>query len=174
VTWLPFDLHPEYPAEGIPREQLRARYGDTFHDRVRGRFAEEGLAYNPPPEVVPNTMRALRVTELARERGLHGAVHDRLMDAYWAEARDIGDPGVLRDLAVEVGLDVAEVDEVLADDAYRDRVLGLTAQAVSIGITGVPGFLLDRRLLVLGAQPQEVFERAFEQLVATDEEEPVP
>jgi predicted DsbA family dithiol-disulfide isomerase len=174
VTWLPFDLHPEYPAEGIPREQLRARYGDAFHDRLRARFAEEGLAYNPPPEVVPNTMRALRVTELARERGLHGAVHDRLMKAYWAEARDIGDPGVLRDLAVEVGLDVAEVDEVLADDAYRDRVLGLTAQAVSIGITGVPGFLLDRRLLVLGAQPQEVFERAFEQLVATDEEAPVP
>ena len=59
---------------------------------------------------------------------------------------------------------------MLAGDAYRDRVLGLTAQAVSIGITGVPGFLLDRRLLVLGAQPQEVFERAFEQLVATDED----
>jgi predicted DsbA family dithiol-disulfide isomerase len=119
-------------------------------------------------------MRALRVTELARERGLHGAVHDRLMDAYWAEARNIGDPEVVRSLAVEIGLDVAEVDEVLADDAYRDRVLGLTAQAVSIGITGVPGFLLDRRLLILGAQPQEVFERAFDQLVATDEEEPVP
>ena len=174
MTWLPFDLHPEYPAEGIPREQLRARYGDAFHDRLRSRFAEEGLAYNPPPEVVPNTMRALRVTELARERDLHAALHDRVMDAYWAEARNIGDPEVLRSLAVEVGLDVAEVDRVLADDAYRDRVLGLTAQAVSIGITGVPGFLLDRRLLVLGAQSQEVFERAFDELGAPDEDQPAP
>jgi predicted DsbA family dithiol-disulfide isomerase len=164
VTWLPFDLHPEYPAEGIPREQLHARYGSAFHDRLRERFAEEGLAYNPPPEVVPNTMGALRVTELARERGLHAAVHDRLMDAYWAEARNIGDPAELRALAVEAGLDTAEVDEVLSEGEYRDRVLALTAQAVSIGITGVPGFLLDRRLLVLGAQPQEVFERAFAQL----------
>jgi len=172
VTWLPFDLHPEYPAEGIPREQLHARYGDTFHDRLRARFAEEGLAYNPPSELVPNTMRALRVTELARERGVHGAVHDRLMDAYWAEAQDIGDADVLRGLAVEAGLDGAEVDEVLAGDAYRDRVQGLTAQAVSIGVTGVPGFLLERRLLVLGAQPQEVFERAFEQLRATSAEQP--
>jgi len=167
VTWLPFDLHPEYPPEGIPREQLHARYGSSFHDRLRERFAEEALAYNPPPEVVPNTLRALRVTELARERGLHGAVHDRLMDAYWAEARNIGDPDELRALAVEAGLDAAEVDDVLAGDAYRDRVVGLTQQAVSIGITGVPGFLLDRRLLVLGAQPREVFERAFEQLSAT-------
>jgi predicted DsbA family dithiol-disulfide isomerase len=109
------------------------------------------------------------VTELARERGLHGAVHDRLMDAYWAEARNIGDPDVLRELAVETGLDGAEVDEVLAGDAYRERVHGLTAQAVSIGITGVPGFLLERRLLVLGAQPREVFEHAFEQLRSTAE-----
>jgi len=164
VTWLPFDLHPEYPPEGISREQLHARYGTSFHDRLRERFAEEGLAYNPPPDVVPNTMQALRVTELARERGLHAAVHDRLMDAYWAEARNIGDPDELRALAVEAGLDADDVDDVLAGDAYRDRVVGLTQQAVSIGITGVPGFLLDRRLLVLGAQPREVFERAFEQL----------
>jgi predicted DsbA family dithiol-disulfide isomerase len=111
-------------------------------------------------------MRALRVTELARERGLHAAVHDRLMDAYWAEGRNIGDPEELRALAVEAGLAGADVDDVLAGDAYSDRVVGLTQQAVSIGITGVPGFLLDRRLLVLGAQPREVFERAFEQLSA--------
>ena len=164
MTWLPFDLHPEYPPEGIPRDQLHARYGSTFHDRLRERFAEEGLAYNPPPEVVPNTMRALRVTELARERGLHAAVHDRLMDAYWAEGRNIGDAAELRVLSVGAGLDGAEVDEVLASDTYRDRVLSSTSQAVSIGGTGVPGFLLDRRLLVLGAQPHDVFERAIAQL----------
>ena len=120
--------------------------------------------YNAPSEVVPNTMRALRLTELARERGLHAAVHDGLMDAYWAEGRNIGDPAELSALAVEAGLDADEVDAVLGGDVYRDRVVGLTQQAVSIGITGVPGFLLDRRLLVLGAQPRGVFERAFEQL----------
>ena len=112
-------------------------------------------------------MRALQVTELARERGKHPEVHDRLMGAYWAEARDIGDPAELRSLAVEVGLDDGEVGEVLAGDRYRDRVRGLTAQAVSIGVTGVPGFLLDRRLLVLGAQPREAFEQAFAQLSET-------
>jgi predicted DsbA family dithiol-disulfide isomerase len=116
-------------------------------------------------------MRALRVTELAREHGLHATVHDRFMDAYWTEGRNIGDPEELRGLAVAAGLDAAEVDDVLAGDAYRERVLGLTAQAVSMGITGVPGFLLDRRLLVLGAQPREVFERAFGRL---SEARPVP
>jgi predicted DsbA family dithiol-disulfide isomerase len=167
VTWLPFDLHPEYPPEGISREQLHARYGGEFHDRLRASFEALDLPYNPPAEVVPNTMRALRVTELARDRGVQQQVHDRLMDAYWTEGRNIGDPDDLRALAVDAGLDAAEVDEVLAGDAYRDRVLGSTAQAQSIGITGIPAFLLDRRLLVLGAQPQEVFEQAVDRLAAS-------
>ena len=164
MTWLPFDLHPEYPPDGIPRSELNARYGDAFHDRLRESFAAAGFAYNPPPDVVPNTMRALCVTELARDRGLHGPVHDRLMQAYWDEARDIGDPAVLRALAVETGLPEADAVEAMEDDAYRVRVRDLTARAQALGITGIPAFLLDRRLLVLGAQPRQVFEQALDQL----------
>ena len=127
-------------------------------------FEAAGLVYNPHPEVVPNTMRALRVTELGRERGRHKPVHDRLMDAYWDEGRNIGDPAELRTLAIEAGLDGDEVDEVLAGDGYADRVRASTAEAQSIGITGIPAFALDGRLLILGAQPREVFEHAFAQL----------
>jgi len=164
VTWLPFDLHPEYPVVGISRAELVARYGGTFHERLRQSFNASGLAYNPPAEVVPNTMRALRLTELARAHALHPQVHDRLMRAYWEEGRDIGDPAELLTLAVEVGLDHDEAAEVIAGDAFRERVLSSTAQAHSIGVTGVPAFLLDRRLLVLGAQPRALFEHALEQL----------
>jgi len=89
-------------------------------------------------------------------------MHDRLMDAYWNEGRNIGDPEELRALAAEIGIDDPEV--AWADDAYLQRVLGSSAQAQSIGVSGVPGFLLDRRLLVLGAQPRDVFEQAFERL----------
>ena len=164
VTWLPFDLHPEYPPEGIPRAQLHARYGERVHDHVRAMFEAAGLVYAPPPEVVPNTLKALRLTELARDRRLHAPMHDRLMDAYWTQSQDLGDDGVLRALATEVGLDADEVERVLESDEYRDRVLASTAQAQRIGINGIPAFLLDERLLVLGAQPREAFEQAFAQL----------
>jgi predicted DsbA family dithiol-disulfide isomerase len=167
LLWLPFYLHPEYPDEGIPRAQLTARYGEAMHDRMRESFAASGLVYNPPSEVVPNTRLALRLGELARERNLHEPFHDRLMDAYWAEAVNIGDPDELRRLATEVGLDPDEVERVIRDpEAYFDLVQGSTAQAQSIGITGIPGFLLDRKLLVVGAQPFEVFQRGFAQLAA--------
>jgi predicted DsbA family dithiol-disulfide isomerase len=162
VTWLPFDLHPEYPPAGIPREQLIRRYGPGMTDHVRAMFERAGLTYNPNPDIVPNSRLALRLTELARDRGLHGPVHNRLMDAYWSEGKNIGDSATLQALAAEAGL--ADVDGVLEGDAYLDRVLGSTSEAQSLGISGIPAFLLDGKLLVLGAQPQEVFERAFAQL----------
>ena len=165
VTWLPFDLHPEYPPEGLPRERLLARYGgDAMIERMTQFFAERGLAYNPHPELVPNSQKALRLTELARDLGRHAELHDRLMEAYWAEAKDIGDTEVLRAEADAVGLPADEVDDVLSGDRYRDRIEASTREAYGVGANAVPAFVLDRRLLVLGAQPDEVFEQAFAQL----------
>jgi predicted DsbA family dithiol-disulfide isomerase len=165
-VWLPFDLHPEYPPEGISLADLHRRYGFGDQDPLRERFAAAGLEYNRP-EIVPNTKLALRMTELARERGLHKPFHDRLMDAYWSEATNIGEPYELRRLAAAIGLDTDDVEQVIADPAtYLAAVEGSTQQAHSVGINAVPAFVLDRRVLVLGAQPLEVFRRAFSELVA--------
>jgi len=84
------------------------------------------------------------------------------MDAYWSEAIDIGNAEELRRLAADVGLDANDVERVIADPSvYLGAVEASTRQAQSIGINAIPAFLLDRRLIVLGAQPFEVFERAF-------------
>ena len=166
VVWLPFDLHPEYPPEGISLAELHRRYGIAERDPLRDRFAAAGLEYNRP-DLVPNTRLALRLSELARERGLHEQFHDRLMHAYWSEAIDIGDPDELRRLAAEVGLAADDVERVIEDpSAYLEVVEASTHHAHSIGINGIPAFLLDQRLLVLGAQPLEVFRHAFAQLTA--------
>ncbi len=130
-------------------------------------FAAAGLPYNPPSDVVPNSRRALRLTELARDREVHAPMHDRVMDAYWSKGRNIGDPDVLRELACGIGLDDREVERVLAGDDYLERIQASTSQAQAFGITGIPAWLLDQRLLILGAQPRDVFEAAFDRLAAS-------
>ena len=162
--WLPFDLHPEYPPGGLPRERLLARYGPGMTDHVRRFFAARGLEYRPHPDVVPNSRAALRLAELAREHGLHERFHDLAMEAYWHEGRDIGDPAVLRELAAAAGLPPAETEDVVVSSRYLDVVEESTRRAVSIGANAVPAFLLDSRLLVLGAQPDEVFDGAIARL----------
>ena len=129
-----------------------------------------GLTYDPSPKL-PNTLHALQVTELARDAGLHEPVHSRLMHAYWSEGADLGDDDVLLDLVAEAGLDRDEAAAVIAEGRYADRIATSTQDANRLGINAIPAFVLDRRLLVLGAQPEELFEQAVAQLQESGAEE---
>jgi predicted DsbA family dithiol-disulfide isomerase len=143
---------------------LRARYGADFHRGVRKLVEAAGWTYDPPPDVIPNSRKALEVTELARDQGLHAEVHTRVMHAYWSERADIGDEQVLLDLTAEAGLDREEAAAALADRRYAERIDASTREANLHGINAIPAFVLDRRLLVLGAQAHKTFESAFDRL----------
>ncbi len=112
--------------------------------------------------MIPRTLDALRLAELARDLDRHQEIHDRLMDAYWEQGVNLTDHDELRRLAHDLPPD--DVERVLATDAYRDRVHASTAEAQSIGINGIPGWVIDGKLLVPGAQPEAVFRQAFAQL----------
>jgi predicted DsbA family dithiol-disulfide isomerase len=129
-----------------------------------------GLTFNPSRSL-PNTLHALEVTELARDVGLHEPVHTRLMHAYWSEGKDLGDDEMLLDLVAEVGLDRNQAAATIAEGQYADRIAASTQEANRVGIHGIPAFILGRRLVVMGAQPEEVFERAVEQLSVVDDQE---
>lgn len=122
-----------------------------------------GLTY-APAATLPNTLHALQVTELARDQGLHEQVHSRLMHAYWSEQTDLGDDEVLLNLVAEVGLDREEAAAVIRDGRYSDRIAASTEDANRHGIHAIPAFVLGGRLLVMGAQPEEVFAQAVEQV----------
>ena len=164
IEWLPFDLHPEYPPEGIAREDLMRRYPASMHEAVRGMHEDARMPYNPNPDRVPNTRRALELIEWARGRGAHEALHQRVMDAYWTEGRDITGWDVLAECVADVGLDPDEARAEVDAGAFRDPVTALTQAAQRLGISGVPAFVFDGRLLVSGAQPHEVLEKALEQV----------
>jgi len=164
IEWLPFDLHPEYPEEGIPRADLLKRYGERFTQVVKDMAADAGLTYNPHPEVVPRSRAALELAEWARSLGgeVHDRLHQRLMQAYWAEAQDISDWEVLERCLADVGLDPAAGREAVASGAHAEAVDASTTWAQRHGINAVPAFVLDGRVLVSGAQPHEAFQQAIE------------
>ena len=147
----------------MPRTDLERRYGPGVHEHTRRMVEAAELTYDPSPRL-PNTLNALVATELARERGLHDPVHARLMHGYWSEQKDLGDVETLLDLAAEAGLDREEAAGAIAERRYADRVIASTQEANRLGINAIPAFVLDRRLLVLGAQPEEAFEQAVAQL----------
>jgi len=156
VDWYPFDLHPEYPAEGVPR----TRRGGAAQQMIE----EAGLTYAPPPDHIPNSRGALQLAEFAREEGRHDQAHRALFQAYWSQGHDIGDPDVLSSVAEEVGLDADAALDAVRGERFLERILGSTRVAMESGVNGVPAWVVDGRVLVPGAQPHEVFDSVLSQL----------
>jgi predicted DsbA family dithiol-disulfide isomerase len=131
-------------------------------------FSEAGLPHAPRTKM-PNSRAALNVAELARARGTHKPLHDRLMTAFWGEDRDISDPDVLAEEGEKFGLDPDEVRDVAVSHPYQDRIQASTQAVMEMGGNGVPAFVVDDRVLIPGAQPHELFEKVMERF----EHEPV-
>jgi predicted DsbA family dithiol-disulfide isomerase len=147
------------------------RYPTAAHEAVRRLNEEAGLVYNPHPERVPNTRRALELGEWARARGAHDALHERVMDAYWTEGRDIGGWEVLGPCVADVGLDPREAEADVEAGAFRAAVDASGDLARRHGINAVPAFVVDGRVLVSGAQPHEVLEAAIAKVAEMRAEE---
>jgi predicted DsbA family dithiol-disulfide isomerase len=173
VRWRSFQLDPGAPTE--PTEgttsMLARKYGQTpqgarqMQDQVEAVAAEEGLVFRLGDTLHLNTVDAHRVIHLAHEIGgtdLQGRVKEALLDAYFAQGRNLADHAVLREVAVACGLDAARVDEVLAGSAYTDEVWADMEQAQAYGANGVPFFVVDQRYGVSGAQPAEAFTQVLE------------
>ena len=164
VHWRSFELDPSAPAvrRGDPVQRLADKFGMS---RADAQAAEEnmtrvaatvGLDFHLDTVQSGNSFDAHRLLHLAAERGVQDAVKERFMRAYFTESEPVGDHAALRRLAVEVGLDGAEVDAVLASDRYADGVRADEEQAAAYGISGVPFFVIDGRYGVSGAQSAAV------------------
>jgi predicted DsbA family dithiol-disulfide isomerase len=160
-----FQLDPTRPKGQTQnrREMLMAKYHltagqvETMDARMEQTAAADGLEYHLGDGVTGNTFDAHRLLHLAAERGRQDAALERFYRAYFSEGRSLFDDASLTALAVEAGLDAADVGRVLASDAYAAEVATDIREAQALGANGVPFFVVDNRFGVSGAQSIDVF-----------------
>ena len=184
IVWRAFELDPSAPRhrEGSLADHVARKYGMNAEqaresqERLTDLAAEEGVEFRFDRAQPGNTFDAHRLVHLASVHGVQDAMKERLLAAYLTEGAPIGDPETLVALAAEVGLDRDEAREVVFGDRYTDDVRAEERDAVALGITGVPFFVIDRKYGVSGAQASSVFADVLEnawrdsqpQLVMTD------
>ena len=153
-------------------DMLARKYGMTVAQakdaqrQMEQRAAGDGLEFRMDGLRSGNTRDAHRLLHLAKEHGKQAELVERLHRAYFSEQGSVFDAAALTELAVEVGLDRADAEKVLATDAYADAVDADERTARELGATGVPFFVIDRRFGVSGAQPADVLQRALERAYA--------
>lgn len=179
VRYLPYQLDPSIPPEGIAREEyLENKFEDperirTMHDEISAIGRDEGIAFLfSEIERAPNTLDAHRAVRWSAEEGSNaqGALMEGFYEAYFTEGRDISDLDVIASVAEDVGLDSETLRDRLDTDEDIEIVREEIERARAIGVTGVPCFILAGKLVVMGAHPPEVLAEAIDRALGDEDE----
>ena len=171
----PFELDPNMPAGGMDvAENLKRKYGMSDAQlaenqaRIRDRGAELGFTFDFNARRTWNTFDAHRLLHWAGveapERQL--PLKRALLVANFSEGRDISDHAVLVEVAAGVGLDAGRARTVLESGEFADAVREAEKFFQGLGISSVPAVIVERKHLISGGQPPEVFERALREIAA--------
>ncbi|MFA6120462.1 MAG: DsbA family oxidoreductase [Sideroxydans sp.] len=169
VVWRSFELDPKSPPQYSETliEMLSRKYhvslqeAESMNARVSTLAKQVGLEYRLSEARPGNTFDAHRLLHLAAARQVGDQAMERIMHAYFSEALPVGDRAALARLAPEFGISTQETLEMFESDAYVDAVRADEARAATLGISGVPFFVIDGKVGISGAQAVEVFADAL-------------
>jgi predicted DsbA family dithiol-disulfide isomerase len=173
VSWHPFQLNPAMPAAGMEFEEyLASKFGDPKElrpalEQLTTEGKMEGINFRFDKLLrVPSTLNAHRLMKLAEtERANTSDLAEEFLKGFFESGLDIGDRDVLSELAIRHGLEISDINKTLDDDLSRRAVLAQEAQVRQGGIIGVPDFLVNKRLFVVGAQSTEALVSAFDRAI---------
>lgn len=170
TSWYPFQLNPGIPLVGQSFDDyLDQRFGGIANiepvlEQLVDEGRHEGIEFRfDRIEHVPNTLPIHQVMQQAQNVGAdQSAFADELMRAFFEQGRNIGDPDVLAEIAARHGIPELKAREAIGSDQLRQVVVTREARVRNSGMPAAPGFLVNRRLLVVGAQPTDYIVNAFD------------
>ena len=173
IEWHPFQLNPDMPREGMDRRAyLEGKFGGkegavrayapvVAHAETAGlKIDFEGM------QRTPNTLDAHRLIHWAGLEGRQTAAVAALFNAYFVEARDIGDAEVLADVADSIEMDAAVVTRLLQSDVDAQDIRDRDAHSRKMGVNSVPTFIVANQHAVPGAQSPDLWARVIAELAA--------
>jgi protein-disulfide isomerase len=149
--------------------QIEENLVDT--GKVRYVFKDLPLtSIHPQATLAAEAARCAGAQEMGQEA--YVAMHNVLFERQKAWSGQAGAADLFADYAAEMGLDRDIFATCLKNHDFEDAVRADLQEAMDLGISGAPAFLINGHL-VSGALPFEVFEQAVEGLIAEATGQPV-
>ena len=172
-TWRPFQLNPGMPPDGMDRQEyLISKFGSsdaakTVYENIYEEGVKEGINFNfDLIEVTPNSFNSHRLLALAYKVDIQEKVLDDLFESYFLHGKNIGDPNILLQIAIKHNINAEEFKSYLSDQENIEPLANEAIQAKKMGINSVPTFIVNKQIVINGAQTSENFELIFEKLKA--------
>ena len=169
--WRPFQLNPGMPPDGMDRQEyLISKFGSadaakTIYDNIYDEGLVEGINFNfDSIQTTPNSFNSHRLLALAYKQGIQENVLDSLFESYFLNGEDIGDPNILLDIAIKHQIDAEDFKTYLSDQENIEPLANEEIEARKMGINSVPTFIVNKQIVINGAQTSENFDIIFKKL----------
>lgn len=178
INWHPFQLDPTIPAEGLNRvEYFEKKFGSNertqqIYEHITNIGQKIGIdfKFNEIPKVF-NTLPLHKLLHVAGKEGFQHDLEERFFKAFFTDVIDFTDTQNLINIMAEYGWEAQKVIDILQNDEISYHVKQEITHYQSMGISGVPFFILNNKYGISGAQPVEVFVNAINQVI--EESKPV-
>lgn len=169
IEWQPFELNPEMPSEGQDvTEHITEKYGiseeqsDQNRKMIRQRGLDVGYEFGDRKGArIFNTFDAHRLLHWAKEEGKQTELKLALFDLYFKQIGNPSDHRQLLALIERLGMDRSRAEGILGSAEFSEEVRALQRHYQAMGIHSVPAVIVEKKYLINGGQPAEVFEEAL-------------
>jgi predicted DsbA family dithiol-disulfide isomerase len=178
ITWKSYLLDPSLPdipvanlyeslalKKGLSLEQVKQM---TAHVEQMAKQVDLFPNFNTTLPVT--TLNAHKLLQLAKVYSLGNQTKDRLFKAYFVDGLNIANKEVLKRLGQEIGIEASFLIDLWNDAGISERLNADLYEAQTLGISGVPFFLIENKYAISGAQPVEVFTNALKSIYESREE----
>ena len=144
VNYVPMLLGGIFKATGNTSPVAIPAKGKYMLEQDLPRFALRygvPLAFNPHFPI--NTLNLMRGAVAAGRLGCSAGYVDRVFDAIWVHAQNMGDPVVISQVLAEAGLDAEGLIALSQDPEVKAELAANTEAAVARGVFGAPTMFMD-------------------------------
>ncbi|MBW2281885.1 MAG: 2-hydroxychromene-2-carboxylate isomerase [Deltaproteobacteria bacterium] len=162
VVYRPMLLGGVFKATGnqspaLQSVEAKRRYGGN----VMQRWVEYlGIDFQFNPFFPINTLPIMRAAHAAQRAGVFEDFHRAVYPAFWAQAKNLGDPEVFAEVLRGAGLDAKQLIEGASDPAVKNALREATDEAVARGAFGAPTFFVGDEMF-FGNDQLDFVERAL-------------
>lgn len=169
IIWHSYQLDPNFPKDsavsatktliekkGISERQLRGMYQNLEENGNK-----YGIDFQFDKCLTFNTIQAHQLWHWTKQYQKENEWKEAVMIAYFTNGTDLSKKENLLLLVSQIGLNRVEAEKVLTSDLFLDVIQEDIYQSRTLGISGVPYFLINEKYVISGAQDDSVFEKTL-------------
>lgn len=170
IIYHPFQLDPSIPNEGVDfNTYAENRFGDGYLQKFTqvenaGKSVGLDFEFEALPKAI-NTFHLHRFLTIAAMEGKQAELKELFLKAYFIDRVDLSKKEELVKILSQIGWSEDKTLALFNSDEATDSVKEEMHYFRQHGVGGVPFYIFNKKYALSGAQPSDLFEQVFQQIM---------